>query len=1718
MKESVFDFVSEFNNQQENLRHKKNSSSKSLDGHQSELNFIMDPTVLKNDNQNTISVTDKKTVSPKTSDNLLGLSDSYYDELSNKEAFDLLISRIRKSSNAERDIGTKFETLVIDWLTRDEAYSDLFSKVQTYKDWANEHHDLVTTARDTGIDLVGTNSDDDMHFTAIQCKMYGLEYTVSKADIDSFISASDKSYFTRRFIVATNQRWSENVLNDLMGKSVPVTVITHNELVSSSVDWSAYMKGQKASVKKRTLRPYQRAAIDGVKLGFRNADRGKMIMACGTGKTFTSMKLVEEYIGAGRLVLFLVPSLALLSQTLADWKRQCSIHINAFAVCSDSTTGKANPEDDDYLTSVDQLAYPATTNAVSLATHVNWSLQRRNELTVIFSTYQSIGVLHEAQFANEMPVPEFDLVICDEAHRTAGVSWKQDDEESNFVRVHDNSFIKAKKRLYMTATPKVYGSVPKQQAESGGDLVLYSMDDESIFGKELATVSFTKAIDEGCLVDYKVIVLTVDESLLERDYDFLSTDEEGGLSVNSAAKIVGTWRALTKMDIRGEGSLAGDIQQMRRAVGFAQVISPSEKFDRPASKQFAKYFNDVIEKYKERERKFLKDRFGNKWDEEKYDSTHKLKVESRHIDGSMNATEKDSLLNWLREEPKSDTCKILFNVRCLSEGVDVPSLDAVIFLSPRRSAVDVVQTVGRVMRIAPGKKRGYVILPIVVPTKISPDLVLSKNKEFDVVWQILNALKSIDPTFGRAVDGETGKINSDRIEVISISNQKFTHRTGAGSTSTASYNTKKQKNDDEKRKQKISEYHETDLFGGFGRNEITEEVIKSCIVKRVGNRREWEDWAEEVGQICQTQINHIKNIIENDTNSKKALNEFMDELKNTLNGEVTEDSVIEMLGQHVVIKPVLEAIFNEYPFAEENPISKAMTRIIEKLDEAGMKRCVAMLENFYGDVRRRMTIAKENDTRQTIIKDLFDRFFKTAFPKMRDKLGIVYTPIEIVDFIINSVNDLLKKEFKRTINEHGLHILDPFTGTGTFIVRLLESGFIDKENLVYKYENDIHANEIVPLAYYIAAMNIETSFHNIEKGRTYKPNEILVWTDTFSESNKDGVYNTELLINNDKLNRENNSDIQIILGNPPYSACQSYQNDNNANEHYDKLDKRLKETYVAGSNSTNKNRLFDSYIRAYRWASDRIKDTGIIGFITNAGWLETTSASGMRKCMVEEFSSIYIYHLKGNQRSTIGEQSRKEGGKIFGEGSRSPIAIVFLIRNPAAKEWGKIYFHSVGDYLTREQKLKEIANFSSISNMTWDKIIPDKDGDWLNQKNQTFEIFMPLFDKNHINESHVFKSYVTGLVTARDSWVYSSDITSLKRNLSRTISAYNRSIDKCLSGEDLNLIIKSETRDISWTRGSKTRFKRLEKISYIPKKIVIALYRPFIFQYLYYDKHPCFVEMPGRWTEYKSNNKIDNLFITFPGVGNRKFCCLMTDAICDFNLLEAGVQALPKFIYLKDGTKIDSITDYALNLFNTTYNVNSISKEDIFYYIYGIFHSEDYRKEYSINLNKETPRLPRVKSLENFIKFSKVGKNLANIHVNFEKQKEYNGVTIIGEEFKNYRVTQMKWGKIPGRTGNASKDKTTLIYNENIIVTNIPLEAQDYIVNRKSALDWIVERACVSTDKKSGIVNDFNKYGLEQGNPRYPLSLFLKIITVSLETIKLVRSLPKLVIHPNDIN
>ena len=1633
-----------------------------------------------------------------------------------------LLDSFRIAAVTEREKGTYFEKLIRAYLRNEAIYRDLYSDVWTYADWA-KHQGL--DKRDTGIDLVAqTNCTGEYH--AIQCKFYAEDYKVQKGDIDSFFTASGKKPFTHRIIVSTTNHWSEHAEDALFNQQPPVSKIDLHDLENSQIDWNVYQpKGDVVLKAKKHILKHQAFALGTVKLGFAQADRGKLIMACGTGKTFTSLKIAESLAGSGKRVLFLVPSLALLSQTLTEWTQESDIPLHSFAVCSDSDVGKKRKKDDDTVqTFTHELRYPATTESARLAAE----MEKRHDalhMSVVFSTYHSVEVISRAQ--HDHGLANFDLMICDEAHRTTGAIF-DDEDESAFVKVHDANFVHAAKRLYMTATPRIYGDFAKATAEKD-NVALCSMDDESLYGKNLHVLTFSEAVKRGLLVDYKVIVLAVEETHVSRRLQELLKDEDNQLKVDDAAKIVGCWKALSKHGL--SQNLTGDNHAMRRAVAFCQVIEISKgaKTHKVSSKQIAGMFQAVVEAYQAEEEK------------ESNEIAH-LICEAEHVDGGMNASEKEAKLDWLKAIAPENTCRILSNVRCLSEGVDVPALDAVLFLTPRNSQVDVVQSVGRVMRISPGKNRGYVILPVVIPAGVEPHEALNNNKTYKVVWQVLQALRSHDDRFDAMVN-KLDLIGKDtaKMEVIAITDKiEKKHKKNQETLKT---NRGKGDFTIGKPVKRSSEAYQYKLFdiGEF------ERAIYAKLVQKCGNRHHWEDWANDIAKIARTHIARITGILENPSNVKEhaVFKAFAKELRDDLNDSITDGEVIEMLAQHLITKPVFDALFEDYSFARHNPISQAMQGVLDVLQEHQLNKEADTLQAFYDSVKLRAEGIDNATGKQKIVVELYDKFFRNAFPKMTERLGIVYTPVEVVDFIIHSVNHILQTEFDLTLGSNGVHIIDPFTGTGTFITRLLQSGLITPEQLPYKYRHEIHANEIVLLAYYIAAINIEAVYHSIVGGE-YKPFEGICLTDTFQLYEKEDLIEHIFEDNSARRKRQKKLDIRVIMGNPPYSAGQTSANDNNQNIAYPYLDNRIRTTYAARSKATNKNALYDSYIRAIRWASDRIGNSGVIGFVSGSGFVEKPVTGGLRKCLAEEFSMIHVLNLRGDIRKNMLSKGRaKEGQNIFANGSMTGIAITLFVKNPDSKQRGQIFYHNIGDDLIIKDKLEKISTFVSIDGISqtggWQVITPDQHGDWLNQRDDRFCKFILFGEKAGKESLTLFSNFSPGVQTNRDAWCYNFANTGVTANMSRMIDFYNAEVDRFsreFSGLDIkereikvDSFINNDPQLISWTRNLKQHLLKKRKFTLDMSCLTISLYRPFSKQWGYYNRElNAYVnQMPRIFPDAKAENRA----ICVSGIGARTgFSALIVDTLPSMHTLDTG-QCFPLYLYdeLKSVSnsitsrqgqlfissppntlgrkRNDAITDEGLGYFLAVYTSESISKEDIFYYVYGILHSPDYRERYADNLSKELPRIPCMKSATDFWAFSKAGRALADLHLNYETVPLYpvkmnaGGKTLTNAD---YRVEKMKYGK-----QGKDKDLTTLYYNAKITLTGIPLEAYDYVVNGKPALDWVVERQCVKTDKDSGIVNDANDWAIEtMKNPRFPLELFQRVITVSLETMKIVRSLPKL--------
>ena len=1398
-----------------------------------------------------------------------------------------LLEALRASSASEREKGTYFEDLILSYLRNEPVYRDLFSRVWRWAEWGPEHG---FSAKDDGIDLVAEEQDTGA-IHAIQCKFYASDYRLQKKDIDSFFTASGRKPFAKRLIVSTTDLWSELAEKALENQQIPVSRITLHDLENSQIDWAQYRTQKSVVLKpKKKLRPHQQTALEATVAGLKEADRGKLIMACGTGKTFTSLKIAEKQVGKGGRVLFLVPSLALLSQSLTEWSHESEVPLHCFAVCSDSDVGKKNTgkNDDAIQMLVHELPYPATTNSKRLAENI----KKRHDgehMTVVFSTYHSIEVMNKAQ--HDYGLEDFDLIICDEAHRTTGATYEGDDE-SAFVRVHDAAYIKSAKRLYMTATPRIYGNNAKTVAERDS-VALYSMDDKSLYGEELHVITFSEAVSRDLLVDYKVIVLAVEESHINRKLQSLLADENNQLRVDDAAKIVGCWKALAKIGLQ-EGGTEETSEPMKRAVAFCQVIEPSvgKKTHKVSSKSIAEMFQAVVEAYQ---------------DAEGIEDEARLTCEAEHVDGGMNAGEKDSKLNWLKEPAQDGVCRILSNVRCLSEGVDVPALDAVLFLTPRNSQVDVVQSVGRVMRKANGKQRGYVVLPVVIPAGVEPHEALNDNKTYAVVWQVLQALRSHDDRFDAMVN-KMELVGPDRskMEVIAVTD-KVQKKSKTAACKVA--NAKGSHRLGEPVPRSTVTPYQQELSYEFG---DIERALYAKIVEKCGNRHHWDEWASDIARIAQTHIDRITALLEGDghAEAKRAFNAFAAELRDDLNDRVTDDQVVEMLAQHLITKPVFEALFSGHSFASQNPMSLAMQKVLDVLEEQNLDKEASTLQKFYDSVKLRAEGIDNAAGKQKIVVELYEKFFSKAFPKMRDRLGIVYTPVEVVDFILRSVNHLLAREFGQTLGGEGVHIIDPFTGTGTFITRLLQSGLIKPEELERKYRQELHANEIVLLAYYIAAVNIEATYHDL-KGGEYTPFEGICLTDTFQMYEHEDLVDALLVDNSQRRKKQRSLDIRVIVGNPPYSVGQKSENDNNDNVEYPGLDQRIRETYADRSAATLSKGLYDSYIRAIRWASDRIGDRGVIGFVTNAGFLDSSTADGLRRCLVEEFSSLYVFHLRGNQR-TSGETSKKEGGKIFGSGSRAPIAISLLVKNPEAEKQGQVYFFDIGDYLTREQKLEKIASYGSVAGIAdWKSLTLDSHGDWFRQRDDGFKKFIAMGDKKG-DGPKIFENFSLGVVTARDAWAFNASASKLRLNMTRMIDFYNSELRRF--GESVgfhkkeregvvNDFVDPDPSKISWTLSLKQSLIAGRYFEYDDVCRVKSVYRPFFKQWLYFNRK--FNERVYQMPQIFPSSRFENKVIHASGVGARGFSVLICDMPTSYDSLEKG-QCFPEYVYDEVGAEVSS--------------------------------------------------------------------------------------------------------------------------------------------------------------------------------------------------------------------
>lgn len=1583
-------------------------------------------------------------------------------------AYELIKEKLQAIPNL-RHKGSLFEKISKQFLQEHDSANE-YESIDLWYDW-----ELRGKERDKGIDIVIMTSNKE--YIAVQCKFH--QNSISYNDISPFLtqllSGVGEVRFKKGIIISTSNLTSEalKAIEQIRstGMGIDIDEITEEDFIYSRIDWEKFdptkTEDEIPLCDKKRPRPHQTEAINATKEYFsdpKNA-RGKLIMACGTGKTYTSLKIMEAL--DPKITLFLAPSIALLSQTFREYAQEKSDPFYASIVCSDDKTGKSKNEDNDDIKFSELPLKPSTRLEDILSVHLK--AQKENKRFIIFSTYQSALRIKEAQ---EAGLNGIDLIICDEAHRTVGAMYSSNerDDKNAFTLCHSDENIKAKKRLYMTATPKVYSESSKAKAKES-DNVIYSMDDAKTFGEEIYTLNFSQAIALDLLTDYKVIILAVRKENLSgvtnSVNEKISQLKAKGTKLDKklinnefVCKIIGTHKGLAKQDLivlDDENKEDNDLKNKadtfvsQRAISFCKSIQ--------TSKNIKDSFETIMECYDE---------------ELKKKSFKNLQITIDHVDGTMNCKDRlEKLENLNQFEP--NICKVLSNARCLSEGVDVPALDSVIFFDGKSAMVDIIQAVGRVMRKAKHKKRGYIILPIALEESEIQNLDEAvNNTNFKNIWKVIKALRSHDPSL---VDEATFK---EKIKIF-----------GSDDTSNLDDEEELQK---DKTEQSDPKQAQKTLFDAILLQDLANAVY-NVMPTKLGDRNYWENFAKKTGNIARTLNERLKDIF---GKNPEIFDNFLTSLRGNIHQNIKEDEALDMITSHVITKPIFDAIFGD---SIKNPIAKALDKMVLKLSTLGLEGETKDLKNLYESVKTEAARAKSQKSQQELIKNLYNTFFKEAFRKQSEKLGIVYTPIEVVDFILRATNGILKKHFNTDFNDQNITIFDPFTGTGSFIARLLskENNLISDEALKEKFQKNLFAFDIVLLSYYIALINITQAAQNRDSSlKNFKNIALTDSLDYLEEKNDKGVIPgfEDLKENKDIKDTLADQNIRVIIGNPPYSAGAKSENDNNQNLTHPKLEKWVHETY--GKNSTAKvgKTTRDTLIQSIRMASDVVKDKGVIGFVVNGSFIDSKSADGFRKCVAQEFSCLYALNLRGNQR-TSGEVSRKEGGKIFDSGSRATVAIVFFVKDKSVPN-NTIFYYEVEDYLKREAKLNLLEGFENLDLVPFKEIVPNDKGDWINQRNDDFEKLIPLKrdPKLKIFDT-IFDLNSNGVVSGRDPWVYNFSPNALTQSVQKCIDTYNADLKrfnevfreafkqrtKGVKSADRykHLSDKEITTDktkISWTDGLKNK---LIKNKNLPEsneeRIRLAMYRPFNKQWLYWDKD--WINRQGEFSKIFPDKDACNVVIN-AGVG-KAFSALISSEIPCYNLL-FHTQAYPLYYYDDLGNRSYAISGYALNLFRRHYKDNAITEEEIFYYIYAIFHHKGYLEKYKNSLAKEAPRIALS---EDFKELSILGKELAELHLNYESGEMHASVeykTLMNAEVEGYYdVDKM------------TKKGDSIIYNKNIAITKIPQKAFDYVVNGKSAIDWVIERYQKTMDKDSLIENNPNDYA----GGKYVFELLCRVIKLS---------------------
>ncbi len=1281
---------------------------------------------------------------------------------------------------------------------------------------------------DKGIDLVGKQTERyGGGLCAIQCKFYDPNSVVPKGEVDKFLAASGTQQFTDRLFIATTEVAKQGEV--LMEKAHPhcalLTVTAMDDWVD---DWRRYVDRPEDLVlrtDKHEPRPDQEEALREIEGGLATHTRGKLILPCGTGKSVIALWAAERLVGLGGRVVCFVPSLALMGQTMREWARHGDLLHRYVAVCSDATVGKR--QDVPGGAYLHEISIPPSTKLTEVRQALS-QFQFDQDMQVVFCTYQSAPVLANALEGTNI---RFDLMICDEAHRTTGIqsqnNTSKESETSGFHIVHDDERIPARKRLYMTATPRVFTEAVKRRVDrlsdqAGYDIDSFSMDDKEVYGEVLHQMTFADAIDERLLTDYELLVIGVsDRSISDELQQEAQIDK---FDFDDVVKLMGCWDALADpttigVDLertRSAGQLDAKVAHARTAISFANTVK--------ASKNLTEWWDRVV-----------KDQIPSGDEPDKY-----LQLDVQHIDGTTPAIKRAAQIANLRDTSRAQfdgNCRILSNARVLTEGVDVPALDAIIFFQNRKSKIDITQAVGRVMRRAAAKAVGYVIVPVVVPegSRMSDAEVLD-GSDFKIVWDVIRALRSHDERVDYWVNNVNALKKNAPIRILD--------RTNAST-------------DDE-------DSVDVETEQAVQLRLRLDDKIASKIVEMNGDRQFWPRWGVRAAGVCQQIHDGLRRAADKKPAVADSLSNFAEAMRRGIGPQVTDEAALEMIAQHVVTIPVFDHIFSESQFASVNPVSKEIERVLETLrnEDISFDHELSPLNRAYATMQRAFDGAQNPAEKVDILRQIYEGFFESAMKDTVKRLGIVYTPVELVDFILRSADAVCREEFGYGLTHKNVHILDPFAGTGTFLYRLLtlqdaDGNFLIRDqDLLRKYQSDMHANEIVLLAYYIAALKIEAGM--AERGGfaddQYEEFPGVVLQDTMLPTTQTSPRRLPGLgsvqDNSERAARQDELPIQVIATNPPWSTGQDDAGEDNPNLRYEHIAERVRETYGAAQvsvtgRSGGGNSAGNLYIQALRWMSDRLgaEQPGVIAFVHPNSLANAVSLAGARKVLRDEFTKVYCINLRGNAY-TMGDEFRREGEKVFGGNSRNGGQITVLVRNPkrSTSEAGSVYYAEVPDAQRLPQKFAWLADIGVVNNSKEVSAVPINDQhDWVNLSDGTFGDLLPVWGDSTKQDSAVIRSHASGVKTNCDEYVYAFSRPELVAKVERLIAAYSSALQTLANSTVPQenaieaLTQNKHLTEIKWTETLESSLRNGEIIEFSEDRIREVLYRPFTKVWLYED-------------------------------------------------------------------------------------------------------------------------------------------------------------------------------------------------------------------------------------------------------------------------------------------